>query len=410
MGIVLADDVLPLIRTRADLHRWNAANAHGSQMLEAVDILEAEAETDTTDPVELYQVTHKALGSAIKVIARADDSSGIIGDACLRLLDLHPVAAARAGVSPTTLVNWLIKFQFHGDVDFFELDPVAYAPALGERGLTKYRQQLEDIAAKLEPRGEDLWRSPNSGEWFTLHWNAQRLAVLDRDIDAIIRTHARDMKVAAWLEDTSEALEEIGEIDLAIDWARRATEFGPGHQSLTAARRWCRLLEEHRPDEVLDARLAVFRKWPSDSTAAALHRRAGADWEVHRDEVMATLGGRPRDAVLFALFTLDDPAQAWELAHSLELTDFRAWSELLDAYQLIDPLAVLPKHRELVESTLVETHVRNYRKAALRLRRMRKLAAGTTAAADLDAYIVELRNTHRRRTRLQQEFDRCKLP
>jgi hypothetical protein len=30
-----------------------------------------------------------------------------------------------------------------------------------------------------------------------IEWNARRLAVLDRDTDAIIRTHARDRKVAA---------------------------------------------------------------------------------------------------------------------------------------------------------------------------------------------------------------------
>ncbi len=54
-------------------------------------------------------------------------------------------------------------------------------------------------------------------EWFTLDWNAQRLAVFDHDVDAIIRTHARDRKVAPWFEDTAEAFEEIGEVDLAID-------------------------------------------------------------------------------------------------------------------------------------------------------------------------------------------------
>jgi len=84
----LADAVLPLIRTRADLYRWSASNEHGRQMDEAVDILEAAA--TTANPAEVYAVTHKALASAIKVIARADDSSGIIGDACRRLLDLHP--------------------------------------------------------------------------------------------------------------------------------------------------------------------------------------------------------------------------------------------------------------------------------------------------------------------------------
>jgi hypothetical protein len=102
-------------------------------MHEAVDILEAAI--PTTDPAEVYAVTHKALASAIKVIARADDSSGIIGDACRRLLDLHPTVAAAAQVPAGNLVDWMIKFQFDGDVDYFEIDPVAYAPALGKSGM-----------------------------------------------------------------------------------------------------------------------------------------------------------------------------------------------------------------------------------------------------------------------------------
>lgn len=48
------------------------------------------------------------------IIARADDSSGIIGDACRRLLDLHPKAAAAAHVRPAKLIDWMIKFQFDG--------------------------------------------------------------------------------------------------------------------------------------------------------------------------------------------------------------------------------------------------------------------------------------------------------
>ena len=65
-------------------------------MHEAVDILEAAVITE--DPTDVYSVTNKALASAMKVIARADDSSGIIGDACRRLLDPHPKAAVAAGV------------------------------------------------------------------------------------------------------------------------------------------------------------------------------------------------------------------------------------------------------------------------------------------------------------------------
>lgn len=82
-------------------------------MHEAVDILYA---ATATDPATVYAVTHRALASAIHVIARADDSSGIIGDACRRLLELHPKAAAAAGVPSGKLVDWLLKFQLDSDV------------------------------------------------------------------------------------------------------------------------------------------------------------------------------------------------------------------------------------------------------------------------------------------------------
>lgn len=406
----LPDAVLPLIRTRTDLYRWSASNAHGRQMHEAVDILEAA--TPTAEPAEVYAVTHKALASAIKVIARADDSSGIIGDACRRLLDLHAKAAAAASVPAAKLIAWMMNFQFDGDVDYFELDPVAYAPALKEKGMATYRAKLDEVRVSLgsPPAEEQRWQSPHSHEWFTLDWNARRLAVLDHDTDAIIRTHAKDRKVAAWLEDTAEAFEEIGEIGLAIDWAKQATDFGHGHQSLKASDYWCELLEEHRPGEALAARLQVFRRWPSSTTAARLHKAAGYAWPGYRDEVVAVLGASPSDAVLFALLTLKDVQFAWNLAHSLGLDSDHTWSQLVKAYEKVDPLAVLPIHIRLAENELVEASAQHYRIAARRLAKMRKLAAGSGKAVEVDAFIAELRETHRRRPRLQQEFDRAGLP
>ena len=55
--------------------------------------------------------------------------------------------------------------------------------------------------------------------------------MFDRDIDAIIRTHARDRRVAAWLQDTAQSFEDIGE----IGWARQATDHHHDHQALQAA-------------------------------------------------------------------------------------------------------------------------------------------------------------------------------
>jgi hypothetical protein len=408
----LPDAVLPLIRTRADLSRWSAANEHGRQMHEAVDILEEATAVAAADPKTVYAVTHKALAASIRVIVRADDSSGIIGNACRRLIELHPKAAVAAQVPPGKLIDWMIKFQFDDDVDYFTLDPVAYAPALGEKGVTAYRARLDEVRTRLEPvpPGTASWSVPNGHERFVLGWNGKRLAVLDHDIDAIIRTHARDRGVAAWFQDTAEAFEEIGEIDLAIDWARQGLDIGEGPRPLRCGDYWCTLLAEHRPGELLDARLLVFRRRPSSSTAARLYDAAGKAWPNYRDEVLAALAGSPRDAVLFAQLTLHDVPFAWNLAHSLGLKDDRTWSDLVKAYERIDPIAVLPVLAELVENELEVTDARNYRHAARRLAKMRKLAAGSNKAAEVDDFVAQLRETHRRRPRLQQEFDRAGLP
>jgi tetratricopeptide (TPR) repeat protein len=406
----LADAVLPLVRTRADVWRWNIANAHGARMHEAVAILRQAAEDD--DPGEVFAVTQRTIASALKVIMRADDSSGIIGDACRDLLDLHPILAAQARPATSKLVDWMLKFQFDNECDYFTIDPVAYAPALGTDGMASYRVRLDEHAAALGPRPpeDQRWSSPLSGGWFTLDWNAQRLAVFDRDVDAIIRTHARDRRVAAWLMDTATALMEIGEVDAAIDWAKQATDFDDGHQARRAADYWCELLAEHRPNELLDARVEIFRRWPSSTTAGCLYRDAHSAWPDYEDEVLERLTPHPRDAVLFAQLSLKDIPFAWDLARTLGLDDHRTWSDLAKAYEKLDPIAVLPVYTRLVEGELTDADARHYRSAARRLKKMRKLAAGSSESAEVDELIADLRGRYRRRPRLQLEFDRAGLP
>lgn len=406
----LATTVLPLIRTRADVWRWHVANEHGARMREAVVILEQALDTD--DPTVVVSVTQKAIASALKVIMRADDSSGIIGDACGALLDLHAEAAARAKPPVANLVSWLMSFQFDNECDYFSIDPVAYAPALGAKGMAAYRAKLDELRAGLGPRVSDAgrWAPGVRAEWSALDRNEQRLAVLDRDVAAIIRTHARDRSIAQWYLDTARALAEIEEFDLAIDWARQGLGVTPSHQAQRAADYWCELLAEHRPAELVTARLETFRRWPSSSTAARLYRDAGQTWPQHRDEVMSRLETSPHDAVVFALSSLKDVHYAWELANLLALDDDRTWADLVKAYEKIDPIAVLPVLNRLVLRELVETGAQHYQIAARRLKKMCKLASGTEYESEVDHFIAELREMNRRRPRLQQEFDRAGLP
>jgi len=148
----------------------------------------------------------------------------------------------------------------------------------------------------------------------------------------------------------------------------------------------------------------------SSSTAAYLYQDAGQSWPSYRDEVVATLAASPPDAVLFALLTLKEVQFAWKLAYSLGLDSDDVWERLATAYEKVDPLAVLPLHARLVDNELTEAGAQHYRIAARRLAKMRKLATGSAEAAGIDELIADLRDTHRRRPRLQQEFDRAGLP
>ena len=405
----LGQHVLQLIRTRRELYRWRDANSHGRQMHDAVALLEAHQ--PDTDPAEFFSIVQKALMSSLRVLLRADDSSGIIGDAARRLLELHPRAAAAANVKPAKLVDWMMKFQFEEEASFFELDVVEYASALGENGVALYRRRLQEVAEPLgpEPAPREVWSSPHSRAWWTLHHNARRLAVLDRDVDEIIRTHARDYSVAKWLEDTSQALEEIGEIDLAIEWARRATDHDLGFQSSGAARRWVSLVAAHRPEELVDAAHHVFFRWPTSGSALSLRDAAGDRWPEFRAAVQSRLRERPDEAVLFAIAD-ESPERALKLAFELGITSEMTWDELARALGSVNPGEAILIHFMLAEGELREASARNYREVARRLRFVRALAADAGKEREVDEFIASLREAHRRRPRLQQEFTRAGLP
>lgn len=125
---------------------------------------------------------------------------------------------------------------------------------------------------------------------------------------------------------------------------------------------------------------------------------------------MTALMNKPYDAVVFAQHHLRDVPLAWQLAHTLGLDSDRAWSDLAKAYEKTDPIAVLPIHARLVHRELETANAQNYRYAARRLARMRKLARDTDLASDVESLVAELRETHRRRPRLQEEFTRAGLP
>ena len=134
----LRTEVDSALRTRRFLgcRESSAWAAQAKPVLGAIG--SAVASSPTADLIALIQ---RALGHVVKVILHADDSNGSIGDLARELLELH-AEACRAGVAePLGLAQWVFRFSVE-DQDFFTIDPVRYAGALGELGLAWYRREV----------------------------------------------------------------------------------------------------------------------------------------------------------------------------------------------------------------------------------------------------------------------------
>lgn len=148
------------------------------------------------------------------------------------------------------------------DQDFFEVDPVRYADALGEHGLRAYRQAVAELAI---PRS------------FAARYAHERLAILDGDIDELVQLLGGDLSGAHQFQRVAEAMVELDRPDLALDWATRGIDKTSGWQIANLYDLACKLhVRADTPSEALRLRRAHHERSPSGSTYGALRSAAGA--------------------------------------------------------------------------------------------------------------------------------------
>ena len=424
----LRHEVLPLFRTRAELHRWYAVREYVRGAQEGIEQLHERAREVGAAPVIPY--VQKAIASTVRVILRANDSTGAIGDTVHSLLALHARLCAAGSPPPVKLVRWLMTFQFGGTQDFFEIDIIDYADALGPKGMAQYRAELARLREITPPEPSEAdqqadWRTRmeeperfkrqtnDRHTRFLLDYNAKRLAVLDRDVDGVIAAYGGDQTRSYRLHDASKALVEIGEVHRAIEFAERAAFLERHHQAEQAAHYWCDLLRQYRPREESAARRAVFERWPSSGNASRLRDAAAGEWAAIENGVLADLAARPYDYIVFLLLTLNDVPRAWSEAQRVDETGEALgddlWTRLVEAIQQVDPSAVIPVLHRLIESDLRVADAGNYRSAVKRLRQLRTISAGIGETDDARAFTAQLRERHRNRPRFLQELGRANL-
>lgn len=361
-------------------------------------LTELDAAADDSPSADLVELLQRAVGHVVKVIQHADDSSGLIGDLARDLLTIHAKTCDAGVADPVKLATWMIRFRSR-DQDFFEVDPVRYATALGDRGIAAYRKAVADAG------DEDA---------FAVRYARERLAILDGDVDAIVEILGGDLTSAHQFRRVAEAMAELGRDDLVLSWASRGIAETGGWQLGALYDLACKTYgRSDQPLEVLRLRREQHERMPSSSTYGALKAAAQAleAWDVERDAARAILRSTDLRGYIQVLLADGDNQLAWEIATAAPADAIPAelWLKLAESRETDDPADALAVYQQIVDEVLVTTDRRAYA-SAVRILKRAKSAAHT--AGELEAFannIALLREQHRRRPTLIAMLDKAKL-
>jgi len=381
------------MRTRRFLDYGESARwAHAAQPL----VAELDNAVDASPSRELVGLLQRAVGHVVKVIMHADDSDGLIGDLARELLALHARACDAGVADPVELAAWMVRFGFD-DQDFFEVDPVRHASALGEAGLAAYR---DAVGARRD------------GDAFAVRYARERLAILDRDVDAIVRLLGGDLTTPYQFIRVAEAMRELGLDAETLAWAKRGIAQTSGWQVAQLYDLACDV-QRGQPIEVLALRRAQHERMPSSSTYRAVRAAAEAldAWPLEQDAARATLQRTDARGFVDVLLSDDELELAWRaaLAAPREALGSDLWLRLAERRERDRPADALAVYLRIADEVLEQADRRAYRSATRILQRAR---AAAQAAGELDAfaeYLTGLRERYRRRPTLMAILDKTGL-
>lgn len=347
---------------------------------------------------ELVELLQRAIGHVVKVIMHADDSDGAIGGLAQDLLDIHAKACDAGVADPARLAAWMIRFRFK-DQDFFEPDPVRYAMALGERGLAAYRKALDDADAQ---------------DTFAIRYARQRLVVLDRDLEAIVRTTGGTLTTPGQFLHVAEAMREIERPDLVLEWTARGIAETDGYPIGALYDLACDTrLQLDQPLEALRLRRAHHERSPTSSTYAALKNAAASldTWSSERDAARAALRDHDTRGYIVALLADGDDELAWRTAAAApdDAVDTELRLRLAERREATQPGDALEVYVTVADEILLTTDRRAYSRAIRVLKRARTAAKAADRTEAFAAHVAALRDHHRRRPTLVAMLDKADL-
>jgi hypothetical protein len=370
--------------------------------IEAAPTVEAVAEAVASSPTqELVLLIERAVGHVVKVILRADDSDGMIGNVAGELLELHALACDSGVADPVKLARWMVRFRFD-DQDFFEVDPVRYASALGESGLIAYRREVH----RRRAAGDDS---------FAAKYATERLAVLDGDIELVVELLGGNLSNPYHFIRVAEAMKELGRDEDVLTWAGRGIAETSGWQVAQLYDLAAEVYERREDHEVLlELRRDQHTRMPSASSYELLRQAAEkvGVWRSECPTARSVLAAQDLGGLVDVLLADKEPDVAWQVATERPAWDAgqRRWMRLAEAREPSNPGDAMDVYLRLADRELETADRSAYTRATRILKRAAHAAAVAHQTTEFTDHLHDLRDRYRRRPTLIAMLDRAGLP
>ena len=361
---------------------------------------------------------HIATRLRAQLETRIDDSGGNVTRACQRAIDLYARACREGRPNGVRLGRRLAKFRL-ASPGWPDVALNDFLPALGGKGVAAYRRVVDAAAEQAEAQGD----RPG----FELGSMLLELADLDGDVDRAVELlsreeHPRYAAIIERLVAAGRRDEALARLDRAVAESRIDAP-GPDPWRDTGANPyWVRpgraldlYLEAGRSGDALDLARDLFHSDPGPAsldfllaTAERLGRR-----EEELDSALAWVDGRDwrtGDTPIVLALHLGDVDRAWAAADRWGVD--LAWMSLADVEPQPRPDDAIELYRRDIERALLKAGRPSARRAAAGAVRMRLIAAAADArdgggrVEAFTAWVGGLREAHRRRPTVGQEFDR----
>jgi hypothetical protein len=375
-----------------------------------LDDLEALLDAGAADQVR--PALERATTRLRKILLKADDSAGVLGDAVQRAAELHARACVAGEPDPAKLARWLVKFRKESP-GWPHVTLSMYAAAFDRKALAVYRDEVARWDTEL---AEAEW----SGR-LELDRVLLELADHDGDVHKALELLSRDPEHTAYGAIIAR-LGKAGRSDEVCTWVDRAVAAGRISSYSTESNDYW-LVPKHaaelyraagRCDDALAVLRDSFARQPSPEMLRTLLGLADAlgrvevehAWALRVAEQIAERSGDGAPLIRIALSD-GDLVAAWAACQRFGAGG--AWRELAEASADDFPFDAAQLYRAESERLLAYPNTRLYPEVARLLVTMRALYARVGEEDAFAAVLADVRDRYKRRTSLLAALDRAGL-